>query len=136
MPFTNNPAMTATTSIAIGRVVEHDPPVLTAHGRSSVTAALFCLIAACGVAGCSGDPAKLSSDCSKVFAAPAADAEGSCDGSDGKIDVRGTDCNSGPRLMLAERDGGEDYAWARVGDKWTMLTREGTNAAAFRDCTG
>ena len=101
-----------------------------------MTAALLCLIAACGAAGCSGhDSAKLSSDCSKVFAAPAADADGSCEGSDGKINVRGTDCNSGPRLMLAERDGGEDYAWARVGAKWTLLSREGTNAAAFRECT-
>ena len=129
--------MPATTSRAIGLRVEHDRPVLIAHGRSSVTAALRCLIAACGAIGCSGnDPAKLSSDCSKVFAAPAADAEGSCEGSDGKVNVRGTDCNAGPRLMLAERDGGEDYAWARVGDKWTLLTREGTNAAAFRECTG
>jgi hypothetical protein len=38
-------------------------------------------------------------------------------------------------LMLAEREGGEDYAWARVGDSWHMLSAEGTSSEPFRDCT-
>ena len=38
--------------------------------------------------------------------------------------------------MAAEDSGGGDLAWARVGSAWHMLSEEGTNASAFRACSG
>lgn len=89
------------------------------------------------LAGCSSSGApRLAGNCDSVFADTASRAEGTCNGSDGRVQVSGTQCGSGQELMLAERVGGEDYAWARVGSAWHLLTPEGTNSKPFRDCTG
>ena len=105
------------------------------NGRWLVSA----LIAACALAAVScssNDRPRLASNCDAVFGSAATDAEGTCDGPDGKIHVYGTDCDGGPQLMLAEDSGGGDYAWARVGDSWHRLSEEGTNSGPFRDCSG
>ena len=54
-----------------------------------------------------------------VFQTAATDATGTCTGPDGQIHVSRTDCSSGSGLVLAEREGGEDYAWARVEARGT-----------------
>jgi hypothetical protein len=101
-----------------------------------VTLTLALALAATAAACSSDDPPRLGSKCDSVFAADATNAEGTCSGADGRIRVTGTDCDSGSDLMLAERVEGEDYAWARVGQEWHLLSPEGTNATAYRECNG
>jgi hypothetical protein len=108
------------------------------RGRSPVVGALFGAVVAYLGAGCSGHQTPpLGKDCSGVFAAPATSAEGACSGADGTIHVSGADCHSGPRFMLAEHAStGEDYAWARVGQAWHMLTADQTSEGAYKNCAG
>jgi hypothetical protein len=86
-------------------------------------------------AGCSSnDSARLPGNCDAVFNAIATDAEGTCDGPDGEIHVLRVDCIDDSQMMLAESSGGSDYAWARVGRSWSLLTPRTEDA--YRKCTG
>jgi len=100
-------------------------------GRAGIVLAVLLCASAVG---CSDHHPKLGADCSSVFASTATDAEGTCQDTGGPIHVFGTDCHNGSRLMMAEDKDGGDYAWARVGQGWHLLGREGTNAAAYRSC--